>query len=142
MQNKDIAILQNLNFLKLEVARLEETVSWERDRRNNLTQHLSIAPRGGGASGADDAIIRIEEAERQHEAQIVQYTKEIKKAERIIGSIPSYRMRNFVTMIYAEQVTESAVRSVLKMSRWEFDAVKSAIENVERMADVKWPGRA
>lgn len=141
VKNRDIQLLQRLKFLKLDVISLEKRMQWERDRLNNISQHLSSAGGGGRGGGLDESFAAISEAEERHRLLIKTYTREIKKAERIIEGIASHQMRTMVTMLYLDNVADSAVRSVLHMSRWGYDNAKAAIENAACMADVRWNER-
>ena len=141
VKNKDIQLLQKVNLLKLDVISLEKRAQWERDRLCNISQHLSSAGGGGTPHGMDEAFAAMSEAEERHRLLAKTYTQEIKKAERIIDSIASNQMRTRVTMRYLDNVADSAVRSVLHMSRWAYDSAKAAIENAECMAQVQWNDR-
>lgn len=141
VKNKDIQLLQRVNLLKLDVISLEKRVKWERDRLSNISQHLSASGGGGREHGMDESFAAMSEAEERHRLLVKTYTQEIKKAERIIDSIASNQMRTMVTMLYLDNVADSAVRSVLNMSRWAYDSAKAAIENAACMADVRWNDR-
>ena len=141
VKNKDIQLLQRVKLLKLDVISLEKRAQWERDRLSNISQHLSSAGGGGTLHGMDEAFAAMSEAEERHRLLVKTYTQEIKKAERIIDSIASNQMRTMVTMLYLDNVADSAVRSVLHMSRWAYDSAKAAIENAECMAKVQWNDR-
>lgn len=141
VKNKDIQLLQRVNLLKLDVISLEKRVKWERDRLSNISQHLSASGGGGREHGMDESFAAMSEAEERHRLLVKTYTHEIKKAERIIDSIASHQMRTMVTMLYLDNVADSAVRSVLHMSRWAYDSAKAAIENAACMADVRWNDR-
>ena len=141
VKNKDIQLLQRVNLLKLDVISLEKRVQWERDRLSNISQHLSTAGGGGRAHGMDEAFAVMSEVEERHRLLVKLYTQEIKKAERVIDSIASNQMRTMVTMLYLDNVADSAVRSVLHMSRWAYEHAKAAIENAACMADVRWNDR-
>lgn len=141
VKNQDIQVLQKVNSLKLEVVSLEKRAKWEREQMNNISNHLSSVHAGGSRRGMDDSFAAMSEAEERHKLLAKLYTQEIKKAERIIDSIKSYQLRTMVTMLYLDNVSESAVRSVMHMSRWAFENAKNAIENAACMADVKWNDR-
>lgn len=141
VKNKDIQLLRKVNLLKLDVISLEKRVQWERDRLSNISQHLSSGGGGGSPHGMDESFAAMSEAQERHRLLVKSYTQEIKKAERIIDSIASHQMRTMVTMLYLDNVADSAVRSVLHMSRWAYENAKAAIENAECMADVRWNDR-
>lgn len=141
VKNKDIQLLRKVNLLKLDVISLENRAQWERDRMSNISQHLSTACGGGSPHGMDESFAAMSEVEERHRLLVKQYAQEIKKAEQIINGIVSHQMRTMVTMLYMDNVADNAVRSVLHMSRWAFDNAKSAIENADCMADVRWNDR-
>lgn len=141
VKNKDIKLLQEVRFIQLDIVSLEQRIQWERQRMNNITQQLSAAHGGGNPYGMDDAFANISETEERHRTLVNQYTKVVKKAERILKGIASHQMRTMVTMLYMDNVADSAVQSVLHMSRWAFENARSAVENADCMAAVKWNDR-
>lgn len=142
VRNKDIALLQEVKMVQMDIVSLEQRADWEKARMEKITQHIGVSGGGGGSPhGMDDAFASLAETEQRHRNLCKQYTKIVRKAERIIGSISSHKMRTMVTMLYMENVAASAVQSVLHMSRWTFDNARAAIENADSMADVKWNKR-
>lgn len=141
VKNKDIKLLQEVRFIQLDIVSLEQRIQWERQRISNITQQLSAAHGGGNPYGMDDAFAKISETEERHRTLVNQYTKVVKKAERIVNGIASHQMRTMVTMLYMDNVADSAVQSVLHMSRWAFENARSAVENADCMAEVKWNDR-
>lgn len=138
VKNGDILMLQEIRTLKMEIVSLEQRRKWERERMERITQSLSASPGGGTARGMDEAFAAISELEEKHKQLIKQYTRKMKKAERILNGIRSSQMRTMVTMLYLDNVTPRAVQEVLHMSRWAFENARAAVEDAPSMEDVKW----
>lgn len=139
VKNKDIPLIQEIPYLKQMITSLEQRRQWERSRTENINQHLSSTPGGGGTKRTlDDALAKMEDIAEDHGNLLKQYEKRLRKAERIINAIPSVQMRTFVTMMYLDQVRDTAVQEVLHMSRWSFENARNAVESAESMDDVKW----
>lgn len=140
VKNRDIPLIQEIPYLKQEILSLEKRKQWEQERARNMTQHISGMPGGSGGTKRiiDDAVANMDEMKENHGLLIKQYQKRLRKAERILSEIGSITMRTFVTMMYLDQVRDSTVQEVLHMSRWTFENARSAVENAECMADVKW----
>jgi len=138
VKNADIPMLQEIRMLKMDIVSLEQRRKWERERMERITQSLSASPGGGTARGMDEAFAAISELEEKHKQLIKQYTRKMKKAERILSGIRSCQMRTMVTMLYLDNVPPSAVQAVLHMSRWAFENARNAIEDAPSMEEVKW----
>lgn len=127
VKNKDILLLQDVPLLKVEIVSLEQRRTWERERMTRITASLSSLPGGGTKRGMDDVMAALDELERRHADLIRQYTRLIKKAEKILNGIASHQMRTMVTLLYLDNVADSAVQSVLHMSRYAFENAKKPL---------------
>lgn len=140
VKNRDIELLKSILFIMQNVRALEERREWEKERANNVTQHLSFMPRGGGVpSGLDRVFAKLSELEDEHRDKVMTYARELKKAENILNDIQNENMRTFVMMMYVEQIPATEVRERLNMTRRKFLNAKNAVESAECMADVRWP---
>ena len=142
VKNKDILLLQEVPMLQVDIVSLEQRKNWERARMDNITQHLSAFSGGGGNRiGMDETLSDIEELEEKHRSLIKQYTRAIRRAERIINGIASHQMRTLVTLLYLDNVPDRAVQALLHMSRWTFENARKTVEEAPNMESVKWYDR-
>lgn len=142
IRNRDIPLLQNVYAMMQKIVSLEHRRMWQRERMNNITQHLTGMPGGGGTpKGIDEAFAAISELEEEHKNLVKQYARELKRAERIINAIESGSMRAFVSMMYLDNIPGNEVRQKLNLTRWGFERAKEAIEQAEDMAHVAWHER-
>lgn len=142
VRNRDILLIQEVPLLQKDIVSLEQRKNWERARMDNITQHLSAFSGGGGnRMGMDDTLSDIAELEEKHRSLIKQYTRAVKKAERIINGIASHQMRTMVTMLYLDNMPDRAVQALLHMSRWTFENARKTVEEAPNMESVKWYDR-
>ena len=142
IRNRDITILQRVIYVMQEIRALEARRLWQKDRMQNITQHLSGMPRGGsGPTGLDAAFAALDELEEEHKERVKEYARELKAAERIINEIPNRNMRIFVTMMYVENIPPGKVRSELNMTERGFRTARHVVEQAEDMASVRWRDR-
>ena len=118
IRNRDIPLLQNVYAMMQEIVSLEHRRMWQRERMNNITQHLTGMPGSGGTpKGIDEAFAAISELEEEHKNLVKQYARELKRAERIINAIESGSMRAFVSMMYLDNIPGNEVRQKLNLTR-------------------------
>lgn len=142
VKNKDIPLLTEVRLIEMDVVAMENRIQWERERRRNITQHLSRTPGGGGtARGMDEALASIEELEEKHKALVKKYIRQIRKAEAILNGIASHQMRTLVSLLYLDCYSSGTVQELLGMSRWAFENARETVEQAEDMASVVWHDR-
>lgn len=140
VKNQDIPLLQEVSFLKADIVSLEQRKKWERERMDHITQRLSATP-GGSSRGMDDTFADIAELEEKHSMLVKQYTRILRRAERILNGIRSREMRSFVTLLYLDNHSDRTVQDMLHMSRWTFENARKAVEDAPNMEAVKWYDR-
>jgi hypothetical protein len=142
VQNKDIPLLSDVLCIMQDVRGIEMRREWQKDRMYNITQHLSGMPGGsGGPKGLDDSFSKLSELETEHEQRCKDYTRQLKRAERILNSIESQSMRTFVMMKYVMDTPDTEIRRELNMSRRGFERARKCIESAPNMSLVKWKER-
>lgn len=142
VRNRDIPLLSEILYIMQMVCQIEERRDWQRDRMTNITQHLTWVPGGGGLpKGLDDAFALLSELDEEHETQCKEYTRQLRKAQKILNSIESLTMRTFVLMKYIMDVPDVEIRDKLNMTRRGFDRARRAVEEAPDMASVKWQER-
>lgn len=142
IRNRDIPLLQNVYFLMQDIVSLERRMQWQRDRMNNVSQHLSGMPgEGRTPRGLDAAFAALSALEEEHKERVIRYSRELKQAEATINAIENERMRTFVTMMYLDSIPGGEVRLRLNMTRRGFEMAREAVEQAEDMAHVQWRER-
>ena len=140
--NKDIPLLARIKYIMQDIQSLEERIEWQYDRMFSVTARLSGMPGGKGMpSGFDAAFAAISELSDLHKAQLQRYTKELKKAQKILSGIESPTMRTFVTMLYVDDAPATAVREKLGMTEYGFKRARDAVEKAGSMKSVVWHER-
>ncbi len=139
IRNRDIPLIWDLNAYREDVKRLKERTEWLRDQLYSITRSISGMPHGGGGGkGYDDILVRISEAEDRYAETVAMYTRQIRRAERIMRSIESESMRLFVRMYYMDHEDKKAVMARMKMTDWGFRTARDNIEQAESMSAVRW----
>lgn len=142
VNNRDILILQEVICVMQEVRALETRREWQRERMYNITQHLTGMPsQHGQTGGLEAAFASVAALEDEHKDKVKEYTRKLKAAERIINSIGNHFMRVFVMMMYVENIPPKKVRSELNLSERGFRTARTAVEQAQDMASVKWRDR-
>lgn len=142
IRNRDVIRLCNVLPIMQEITALEQRREWERDRQYSITKSLSGMPRSGGLpQGLDAAFAALARLEEKHRGQVIEYTRELRAAERIINSIPSISMRAFVTMLYLLDMSAADVRREMNMTEYGFTRARDAVEQADCMQNVKWRER-
>ena len=142
VKNRDIPLLSEILYIMQDVCHIEERRDWQRDRMENITQHLTGMPGGGGLpKGLDDAFALLSEIDEEHEARCREYVRQLRRAQKILNSIESRTMRTFVMMKYIMDVPDTEIRDELNMTRRGFDRARRAVEEAPNMAAVKWQER-
>ena len=139
VRNRDIPLLADVLPIMQEIKQIEQRRSWQRDRMENITQHISGTPGGGGVpKGLDEAFALLSELDEEHEQSCKEYVRRIKTAQEVLNCIQSQSMRTFVIMKYIMDVPDIEIRHELNMSRTAFSRARHCVENAERMSEVKW----
>ncbi len=139
VKNKDILLLADVLPIMQEVCAIEERRDWQRDRLSNITQHLTWTPGAHGPSrGMDDAFAMLSEIDEEHEEKCREYTRLLKKAQKILNGIESRSMRTFVLMKYVMDRPNTEICDELNMGRKGFERAKRSIEEADCMTAVKW----
>jgi hypothetical protein len=139
IRNRDIPLLGRVVSVMQDIRVLEERASFERGRTQNITQHLSGMPRGGGVSaGFEAAFAAIAGLEEEHRERVMDYARELREAERILNAIPNRNMRTFVMMMYVENLPPAKVILELNMTEWAFRLARTAVEQAKDMESVQW----
>ena len=142
VRNRDIPLLTEILYIMQEVKLLEEQRDWQHDRLTHITQHLTGMPGGGGqVHGYEDAFARLSELDEEHENRCVEYSQQLKQAQKILNGISSRSMRVFVLMKYVFDVPDTEIREELNMTRRYFEKARRAVEEAPDMAHVKWQER-
>lgn len=138
VRNRDVVALKNVKSLMSQIESIERRIKWQRERMQNITQHLSWTHGGGAVVGMDDAFEKLSEMEESHKELIAQYAKEMRRAEGILSGIESMSMRAFVNLTYLEMMGAAQVRERLGMSEYGYKRARRAIETAQDMRQVKW----
>ncbi len=142
VRNRDIPLLARVLGIMQDVCGLERQIEWQNERMYSITARLTGMPSGkGGASGFDAAFAAIDGLKDEHREKIRMYVRELKRAEKIINSIPSATMRTFVTMLYVDDLPLEFIRKELNMTRYGFERARAAVEDAPSMRDVVWRER-
>lgn len=139
VHNNDIPLLSDILCIMQEIRIAEEQRQFQRDRMQNVTQHLTGMPGGHGVpKGLDDAFSVLSEIEEQHEGLCREYARKIKQAQAILNGIKSQSMRTFVLLKYVFDVPDTEIREELNMTRRGFDKARIAVETAPDMRSVQW----
>lgn len=139
VRNKDILLLREVRSAMVQIESMEKRAAWENKRRFHITQNLSKAPSTGGTrQGLDEALATIDELTDENTRLIKRYARKIRMARRVLSDIESTELRSFVTMMYLDNATDKDVRDKLKMSRWQFENARKAVERAPNMKSVLW----
>ena len=143
IRNKDCLLLHRIPCIMQDVCRLETRRQWQRDRMFGITAKLTGMPggKGGVPSGFDAAFAALSELDAEQGQQVIEYCRELKRAERILNSIPSRSMRTFVVMRYVDDLPNAEIMRELNMTEWGFKRACDSIEQAEDMSHVKWRER-
>lgn len=142
VRNRDIPLLADVLPIMQEIRQIELRRNWQRDRMENITQHISGTPGGGGApKGLDEAFALLSELDEEHEQSCKEYVRRIKAAQDVLNGIQSQSMRTFVIMKYIMDAPDVEIRHELNMSRTAFSRARHSVEDAECMSDVKWRDR-
>ena len=142
VRNRDIPILADVLPIMQEIKLIEQRRNWQRDRMENITQHISGTPGGGGVpKGLDEAFALLSELDEEHERSCKEYVRRIKAAQDALNGIKTESMRTFVIMKYIMNVPDIEIRRELNMSRTDFSRARHCVESAERMSEVKWQDR-
>ena len=142
IKNRDIPLLSRVLYIMQDVLSVEKRIEWQNERMYGITARITGMPGGKGApSGFDAAFAAISGLSEEHKALMQAYTRELRKAEKIINGISSRTMRTFVVMLYVDALPAEAIRRELNMTRYGFDRARRAIEEAPDMARVVWRER-
>lgn len=143
IRNKDCLLLHRVPYIMQDICRLETRRQWQKDRMFGITATLTGMPRrsGGVPSGFDAAYAALSELDDEQGQKVVEYCRELKKAERILNAITSRTMRTFVVMRYIDDLPNGDIICELNMTEWGFKRACDCIEQAEDMEHVKWRER-
>ena len=80
-------------------------------------------------------------AAERWQQKIRDYTRALRRAERILNGIDSLEMRAFVVMKYVMDVPDTEIRRELNLSEWAFGRARKAVEEAPDMRSVVWRER-
>lgn len=138
IKNRDVFFLARVSHAMEEIEHLENRRQWERDRRTNITQHLSWTHGGGAKGGAEESMEAISELEEKHEEKVREYRKMVREAEAILMRVPDGKLRILVSMAYYEQAPEKEIRREFRVSHYLLTQAEALIEAAESMEKVDW----
>lgn len=140
VNNADIIALQRVFYVMQDVCTTEERRQWEEDRLFAITQRLTRMGGGSGGvpGGIDAGLSAIEEAETKHMAKLMEYSRELERAEEILCSISNPNMRTFVILLYVHQLPGEEVRKRLNMTDYGYKRARKKIEQAQDMASAEW----
>ena len=141
IRNKDIPLLADIFCIMQDIKQLEQRREWQQDRMFNITQHLTGMPGGGSPRGLDEAFALLSEIDDEHKQRCKEYTRQLRKAQKILNNIESSSMRTFVVMKYVMDVSDSEIRRELNMTKHGFYRARKCVEEASCMAAVKWQER-
>lgn len=143
IRNKDCVLLHRVPYIMQDVCRLETRRQWQKDRMFSITAKLTGMPGGSGGvpTGFDAAFAALSELDEEQSQRVIEYCRELKKAERILNTIPSRSMRTFVVMRYIDDLPGAEIIRELNMTEWGYKRACECIEQAEDMAHVKWRER-
>lgn len=142
VKNRDLQTLADVLPTMQLVCRAEEMTLWQRERMTNITQHLTGMPGGGGSpKGLDSMLVSFESAAERWQQKLRDYTRALRRAERILNGIDSLEMRAFVVMKYVMDVPDTEIRRELNLSEWAFGRARKAVEEAPDMRSVVWRER-
>lgn len=143
IRNKDIPVLSRVFYIMQAVCQTEKLRQWQKDRMFSITATLTGMPgaSGGVPKGYDSAFAALSELDEAHETKIMEYSRELKRAERILNSIPSITMRTFVMMRYVLELSNNEIMRELNMTRRGFERACKCIEDAPDMAHAVWRER-
>ena len=143
VKNRDCILLHRVPYIMQDVCRLETRRQWQRDRMFGITAKLTGMPGGSGGvpTGFDAAYAALSELNEEQGQRVIEYCRELKRAERILNTIPSLSMRTFVVMRYIDDLPNAEIMRELNMTEWGFKRACDCIEQAEDMAHVKWRER-
>lgn len=140
VNNADIIALQRVFYAMQDVCATEERRMWEEDRMLAITQRLTRMGGGSGGvpGGIDAGLAAIEEAESKHSVRLIEYKKELQRAEEILNGISNPNMRTFVVLLYVHMLPGEEVRKRLNMTDYGFKRARRMIEQAPDMASAEW----
>ena len=141
IRNKDIPLLADIFCIMQDIKQLEQRREWQQDRMFNITQHLTGMPGGGSPRGLDEAFALLSEIDDEHKQRCKEYTRQLRRAQKILNNIESRSMRTFVVMKYVMDVSDSEIRRELNMTKHGFYRARKCVEEAPCMAAVKWQER-
>jgi len=143
IRNRDCVLLHRIPCIMQDVCRLETRRQWQKDRMFSITAKLTGMPGGSGGvpTGFDAAYAALSELDEEQSQRVIEYCRELKKAERILNTIPSRSMRTFVVMRYIDDLPGTEIMRELNMSEWGYKRACECIEQAEDMTHVKWRER-
>lgn len=142
VRNRDIPALSEVLGVMQTISKLEARREWQRERLYHITQKLTGMPGGGGnPKGLDDAVSMLDEIDREHGRECVEYVHQLRRAQRILNGIESPSMRTFVLMKYIMGCGAKEIRQELNMTEWGYRRACRCVEDAENMGTVKWQER-
>lgn len=139
IRNRDIPLLRAVPAAMQAVCLAERQIQWQRERLFRITQNYSSGGGGGGVpSGYEKAFGEISEAVERHQALCVQYTEQLKAAEKVLNSIPILSMRVLCEMRYVYGVGGQGIMRELSLTDYAYKRARAAIERASSMAAVEW----
>ena len=143
IRNKDCVLLSKVFYIMQEICQTERLRQWQQDRMFSITQKVTGMPggKGGVPVGFDAAFATLSELDAVHGQRIADYARELKRAEKVLNSIPSVSMRSFVMMRYLMDLPNVQIMRDLNMSEKGFRRACQSIEEAEDMAHVVWRER-
>jgi len=142
VRNRDIPALAEILSIMQTVCEMEERRGWQKDRMAHITQNITGMPGGGGIpKGLDDVFALLSEMDGSYEREIRRYTRQLKKAQKILNGIESANMRAFVTMKYVMGMPDKTIQEELNLSRRGLERARKDVEEAPDMAGVKWHER-
>lgn len=140
IRNRDIVTLSNVLYAMQDVSMTEERRMWLQDRLTSMSQQITGMPRGGGPTGGmEEKFAIIDELEEKYAKENSAFLEELRKAETILNSIGSRKMRTFVVMRYVMGIGNAEIQEKLCMKRRRFEQLCKLIEQAPNMGKVKWP---
>ena len=143
IRNRDIPLLSRVYYIMQAVCQTERLRQWQKERMFSITATLTGMPgaSGGVPKGYDSAFAALSELDEAHETKIMEYSRELKRAERILNGISSITMRTFVMMRYVMDMSNNDIMRELNMSRRGFERACKCIEDAQDMGHVVWRER-
>ena len=139
IRNQDIITLSNVLYAMQDVSMTEQKRMWLQDRLFSMSQRITGMPGGGGPKGGmEEKFAIIDELEEKYTKENDAFLQELHKAEEILNSIKSRKMRTFVMKKYVFGSSNAEIQNDFSLKRRKYEQICKAIEQAPDMAHVKW----